>query len=220
MNFINTNLFILFFFTLLVSAEEATYSIQTLNGSLNINDKKESLFEDLKNHIRQDIELSIQSDNLMMNTELQICKEIILNVNNLKDNLDKAEVNLVIEKINICRDKGKEYRNNILYYKSLTKNIKLKNIKYSIYDEYTISLLLKGLINLKYYKLEDVKYNLENNNLIESLLIESKTESKRKILEILNKIELMYCQNKDRKHTISIVNSMSINIKSVNGVEY
>jgi len=220
MNFININFFIFLLFSIYLFGEEATFPIQTLNQSLNINDKKTSIFEELKNYIDKDIELSIQSHNLMINNGLNICKEIILNVNKLENNLDKKLVNVIIKQIDKCRKVVNEYREHIFYYKFLTRSTEIKNMKTLTYDSDTIDLLLKGRLSLKYYKLKNIKYNLENNNLIKYLLLETKPNFNSNILRLLNIIDFKYCQNKNRKHIIHISNNKSINIQSTNGVEY
>jgi hypothetical protein len=216
------NLFLLF--SLFLSAESYEDEVNALEQSsiLNRAERNNLYFtiSDLKSEIEND-------------TELMICNyNFLADVNKLEYKFNPSLIKSLERKINSCRNTIGKYRQNILYYKNLTRNIHYQNANAIRFSDNDFNRMLNGRLSSKDCSLATMKYNLDTSTIVQSIL--RANNNQMAIDSILDGMFLKYKSHiknekrnsyyRDEKNNVTIIDKgstkNSIMINSTDGVEF
>jgi hypothetical protein len=156
---------------------------------------------------------------ILKDKELKLCNyNFLANTKALKYKSDSSTIEKLKTKMSDCREEIAEYRQNILYYKHLTKNINYQNADKINFSNEKLNRMLNGELSPRVHSLSTIKYNLDRNDLVKSIL--NANNNQVAIDNILNSFFLKYkpyiknehrkSYYRDRKNNVTIIDDVSI----------
>jgi hypothetical protein len=156
---------------------------------------------------------------ILKDKELALCKyNFLANARALKYKNDSSTIEKLKSKMSDCREEIAEYRQHILYYKHLTKNINYQNADKINFSNEKLNRMLNGELSPRVHSLSTIKYNLDRNDLVKSIL--NANNNQVAIDNILNSFFLKYkpyiknehkkSYYRDKKNNVTIIDDVSI----------
>lgn len=129
-----------------------------------------------------------------LDTQLALCGHYQNDINRLKALKNYEALRALQTKLYSCYLVINGYKEAIVYYNFLTKDILPEDFNIRAFTQYEVDLLLKRQMDTKLYPLSLIKYNLVTNSLLNS--IANAKSNQMEITRLLDEIDLKYIKNR------------------------